>query len=165
MDRRELEEAARFANMARRAYGRKHPRLPELHHDIAQLWVSDERFGRAIPVLQRLLPYRHAPAERAFTLALIAHAAAATGERRLYEDAWSKAWTLLDKLGGDRGTPRTLLELARAAAKLKDWLRVTLASKRQSETARRLRDTPMVQEMADELAAISEAAKLEQPAR
>lgn len=165
MDKRELEEAARFGKMAVRAYGRGHPSLPQLQHDLAQLWIASERYGRAIPVLQRLLPNRHGPAGRAFTLALVAHAAAATGERRLYEDAWSKAWALLDTLGTDEGTHRTLLELARAAVRFKDWIRVSLASQRQADGSSRARDAWMVEEIATIAAMASRASKQEQPAR
>src|SRR5688500_9322316 len=61
----ELHDAERYAKAAMRAYGRGHPRLPELLHDIAYLWVTRESFGRAIPLLQRLLVARTSPAERA----------------------------------------------------------------------------------------------------
>jgi tetratricopeptide (TPR) repeat protein len=152
MDEGELGDAERHARMALRAYGSKHPRAPKVMHDLAELLVARESYGRAIPILQRL--YRNVPACPAFTLALIAHAAAATGERRLYEEAWSKAWALLDELGGGERASRTLLELARAAGGLKDWLRVSLASERHAEQPGLSRNPHEAKEMAD-LAALA----------
>jgi tetratricopeptide (TPR) repeat protein len=154
MDKGDSEEAERYARMALRAYGKKHPRTPDLLHDVAQLWIATGSYGRAIPALQRLLPDRHALADRAWTLALLAHGAAGMGEHRLYEDAWSTAWAELDRLGSDAGTSRTLLELARGAAKAKDWLRVSLASARQTERGGAARDPHLLEEMA-QLAALA----------
>jgi hypothetical protein len=154
MDEGDLDEAARYARMAVRAYRRKHPRIPELLHDVAQLWVGVGSFGRAIPMLQRLLANRDTAAQRAWTLALLAHAAAGTGATRLYEETWSSCWALLDQLGSDGDTPRSLLELARAAARAKDWLRVSLASTRQAERAGIARDPHLLKEMA-QLAALA----------
>jgi hypothetical protein len=157
MDLGDMEQAGRYARMALRAYGRKHPRFPELMHDVAELWISTGSYGRAIPILHRLLPNRHGPAERAWTLALLAHGAAGTGANRLYEDAWSTAWALLDELGKEVSTSRTLLELARAAAKARDWLRVSLASARQAERGEGARDPRLLEEFA-QLAAGAAAA-------
>lgn len=147
MDKGDFEDAGRYARMALRAYGRKHPLTPELLHDVAQLWIGTEEYGRAIPMLQRLLPNRHAPADRAWTLALLAHGAAGTGEH-LYEDAWSTAWALLDGLQSDAGMTRTLLELARAAGRAKDWHAVSLASARQAARGGGARDPRFLEEMA-----------------
>ncbi|HEX8395369.1 MAG TPA: hypothetical protein VF665_23670 [Longimicrobium sp.] len=129
MEAGQLDDAERYAKAAMRAYGRGHPSLPELLHDIAYLWISRESFGRAIPILQKLLVGRTEPAERMETLALMARAAAGTGERRLYEEAWSGAWSLLQQPGAPVAPTRTLLELARAGARMRDWLRVDMAAR------------------------------------
>lgn len=136
MDAGDLDDAERYAKGAMRAYGRGHARLPVLVHDIAYLWVTRESFGRAIPMLQKLLVARTAPAERALTLAILARAAAGTGERRLYEDAWSNAWSLVNRPGAHEDHARTLLELARAAARLRDWVRLEQATRRHGPRAR-----------------------------
>jgi hypothetical protein len=146
-DTGEMEDAERHARMAIRAYGRGHPRVPEVLHDLAELLVARENHRGALPILQRLLPGRHVPGDRSFTLALIAHAAAAR-DRRLYEDAWSAAWALLDQPGGGEQASRTLLELARAAARARDWLRVSLTSGRQAEQAAIAREPGAAREMA-----------------
>jgi Flp pilus assembly protein TadD len=123
------DDAERQARAAMRAYGRGHPRLAGLLHELASLWVARERFGRAIPVLQKLLPGRTEARERACTLALLARAAAGTGERRLYEEAWNAAWTILDRPAPEGVDPRPLVDLARAAARLGDWVRVEQATR------------------------------------
>jgi tetratricopeptide (TPR) repeat protein len=151
----ELDEAERQAKAAIRAYGRRHPRLAELLHDVACLWVTRERYGRAIPLLQKLLPSRTAPAERALTLAVLARAAAGSGERRLYEEAWSQAWALVERPGEEAVDARPLLELARAAAKLSDWVRVEQATRLHAARPPR-REDPGASE---QLAALAEFAR------
>jgi tetratricopeptide (TPR) repeat protein len=128
MDGGELDDAERFAKGAMRAFGRGHVKLPPLLHDIAYLWILRENYVRAIPTLQKLLVSRTDPAERALTQAILARAAAGNGDRRLYEEAWSGAWSLINRPGArDEGHARTLLELARAAARIKDWIRMEQA--------------------------------------
>jgi tetratricopeptide (TPR) repeat protein len=129
MESGELDEGERYAKAAMRAYGRGHPALGGLLHDIAYLWILRENYTRAIPMLQKLLVARTEPAERALTLSILARAAAGTAERRLYEDAWSNAWLLINRPGAREDHARTLLELARAAAKFKDWIRMEQATR------------------------------------
>ena len=126
----ELEVAERYARGAMRAYGRGHPRLPELVHDIAYLWVSRGQYARAVPMLQKLLPSRVEPAERTLTLSILARAAAGAGDTRLYQEAWSDAWSLIHRRPGEEDRyPRPLLELTRAAALLRDTPRVEQATR------------------------------------
>jgi tetratricopeptide (TPR) repeat protein len=128
MEAGDLEDAERYARGAMRAYGRTNPR-PALLHDIAYLWVTRESYVRAIPMLQKLLVSRTDPAERAHTMAILARAAAGHGDRRMYEEAWSGAWSLINRPGAREDHARTLLELARAAARLKDWIRMEQATR------------------------------------
>ncbi len=116
-----LEDAERYARGAKRAYGRGHPRLGELAHDVAYLWVTRGSYERAIPILDRLLTSRVEPVERAFTLALQARALAGAGDAQRYLAAWSEAWSLVRSVAGEevRHVP-TLLELARAAYAFRD---------------------------------------------
>ena len=141
-------------NAAMRAYGRGHPRLAELLHDIAYLWVTRESFGRAIPMLQKLLVTRTGPGERALTLAILARAAAGTGERRLYEEAWSNSWSLINRPGAREDHARTLLELGRAAARLKDWIRMEQAIRLHTSQPARHADRRITEQLA-ELAAFA----------
>jgi tetratricopeptide (TPR) repeat protein len=154
----ELDDAERLARAAMRAYGRGHPRLPELTHDIAYLWVSRGQHHRAIPMLQRLVTSRVEPGPRAFTLSLLARAAAGAGDKRVYEEAWSEAWSLINRRPGEElRYARPLLELTRAAVAAGDWLHMEWAARlaiaaaeaqrdprlaRQVEEARRRRHDP-----------------------
>jgi tetratricopeptide (TPR) repeat protein len=129
MEGGDLDDAERYAKASMRAYGRGHVRLPGLLHDIAYLWVTRENYPRAIPMLQKQLVTRTEPAERALTLSILARAAAGTGERRLYEEAWSSAWSLINRPGAREDHGRILLELARAAGRLRDWIRMEQATR------------------------------------
>jgi len=133
-----LEDAERYARGAMRAYGRGHPRLGELVHDAAYLLVMRESYTRAIPMLNRLLPSRVEPVERAQTLSILARAAAGAGDRRLYQEAWSDAWSLVIRRAGEEGRHlRTLLELARASAALGDWIHLDMAARQALQAATR----------------------------
>jgi tetratricopeptide (TPR) repeat protein len=123
-----LDEAERYARGAMRAYGRGHPRLPELVHDVAYLWVRREAYGRAIPMLQKLLPTRVEAVDRALTLAILARAAAGAGDTRLYQEGWMDAWTVITRAPSEVGKHgRALLEMARGAALMRDWQHVEQA--------------------------------------
>jgi hypothetical protein len=144
-----LDDAGRYARAAMRAYGHGHPRLAELQHDIAYLWVTSESYGRAIPILQKLLVSRTSPGERALTLAILARAAAGTGERRLYQEAWSNAWSLINRPGAREDHARTLLELSRAAATFKDWIRMEQAIRLHASQPRRHADRRVTEQLAE----------------
>jgi tetratricopeptide (TPR) repeat protein len=117
-----LDDAERYARGAMRAYGRGHPRLPELVHDVAYLWVRRESYARAIPMLQKLLPTRVEPVERALTLAILARAAAGAGNAPLYQESWMDAWTVINRrLEEAEKHARALLEMARASVVAHDW--------------------------------------------
>jgi tetratricopeptide (TPR) repeat protein len=154
MENGDLDDAERYAKASMRAYGRGHVQLPGLLHDIAYLWVTREAFGRAIPMLQKLLVARTGAAERALTLSILARAAAGTGERRLYEDAWSNAWSLINRPGAREDHARTLLELARASARLRDWIRMEQAIRLHASQPPRLADRKVTEQLA-ELAAFA----------
>jgi tetratricopeptide (TPR) repeat protein len=133
-----LEDAERYARGAKRAYGRGHPRLGELSHDAAYLWVTRGSHARAIPVLERLLTSRVEPVERAFTLSVLARAAAGAGDTQRYLGAWSDAWSLARaRAGEEMRHAQTLLELARAAAAFRDRVHLDQAARLALEVATR----------------------------
>ncbi|HVG43987.1 MAG TPA: hypothetical protein VM890_04630 [Longimicrobium sp.] len=128
MEAGELDEAERYARGALRAYGRGHPRLPELVHDMAYLWVRRENYARAIPTLEKLLPTRVEPVERALTLAILARAAAGAGKTELYQESWMDALTVVKRRPEDTEKhARALLEMARASVLMRDWHHVEQA--------------------------------------
>ncbi|HET7229283.1 MAG TPA: hypothetical protein VFJ16_04740 [Longimicrobium sp.] len=123
-----LDDAERFGRGALRAFGRGHARAPELLHDMAYLWVRRQEYSRAIPLLQRLLPTRVDTVDRAVTLSILAHAAAGSADSRLYQESWIDAWTLITRREGhEEKHTRSLLELARASALIRDWPHVEQA--------------------------------------
>lgn len=127
METGELEQADRAAHLARRAYGRVNPRLPELELDMARLMLRREEHERAIPMLQRHVEMTQDDDRRLACGAMLAHAAALAGDRPLYERSWSAAWALLD---GRRPAPvlaEALVHLGRAAVRTTDPLRVQQA--------------------------------------
>ncbi|MDB4951237.1 MAG: hypothetical protein JWM27_3886, partial [Gemmatimonadetes bacterium] len=56
-----------------------------------------------------------------------ARAAAGAGDRHAFEEAWSGAWGLLRRMDDERVPPGTMVELARAAAMVRDWDRMEQA--------------------------------------
>jgi hypothetical protein len=153
MEANALDDAERYARAAMRSYGRGHGRVPELVHDVAYLWVRREHYARAIPMLQKLLPSRLEPVERALTFSVLARAAAGVGDRRLYQESWIDAWTLVTRREGheDRHA-RTLLELARASAAIGDWPHVEQAVRLAAKTPIGRRE-PIIAAQVEELAA------------
>ena len=128
METGELDDAERYARGALRAYGRGHPRLPELVHDMAYLLVRRESYTRALTMLEKLLPTRVEPVERAFTLAILSRAAAGAEEMALYQEYWIDAWAVVNRRPEEAEKhARALLELARASVLVRDWNHVEKA--------------------------------------
>ncbi len=148
-------EADRFGRLAMRAYGRSHPQLPTLLHELAALWIGSGTPGRAAAVLQKLVALRPARPGQPLTLALLARAAAAAGQERVYEESWTRAWSLLAH--EDDGGP-ALLELARAAAGVRDWSRVGMAARRAAAAAEKTGETETLRAAARLLGGAREAA-------
>lgn len=67
-------EAERAAREAHREYGRDHPRLRALAHDVACFWMEQGHPARALSVFRALLPRVTRPAERLVALANLAGA-------------------------------------------------------------------------------------------
>jgi tetratricopeptide (TPR) repeat protein len=133
LDAGALDAAERHAGRALRLYRGSHPSLPALHRAMAVLRVRKGEYDRAAATLRRLIPTR-TDAERAYLFALFARAAAGIGERRTYEESWTAAWTLLEGGRAKEEAPAALVELARAAALMRDVPR--------AEQAARLGGTP-----------------------
>jgi hypothetical protein len=160
MEAAALEDAERYGRAAMRAYGRGHARVPELVHDMAYLAVRREQYARAIPMLQKLMPSRVEPVERALTLAILAHAAAGAGDRRLYQESWIDAWTLVTRHEGEAEKhARTLLELARASTVIGDWPHVKQTVRVAADTRARQRE-PAIATQVEELAAAIRARRV-----
>jgi hypothetical protein len=145
LDAGEWDEAERLGRTALRARARREPE-PALLRDLAGLWLLRGDAARAASALRRVADRATDAAERAPALALLARAAAETGDARLYETAWSEAWRLATAAApGDHA--RALLDLGRAAEARADWLRVDQATR----ALRELTGDPDAQRFAAEL--------------
>lgn len=132
LDAGDWENAERYLRAAVRGFDRGDPRLADVLHDGAYLWVSVGRYSRALTLLSKLLVIRTEPRDRALALALQARAAAGAGERRLYQEAWSSAWSMIDRATTPAEHARALLELGRASSHVRDWPRVAQVARLQS---------------------------------
>jgi tetratricopeptide (TPR) repeat protein len=154
MDAGQMEEAERLARAALRGYTRTHRETVPLLQDVARLHVARGRYPRAVSTLQKLLGIATDRPERGPALALLARAAALTGDARLYEDTWSEGWTLAQE-DAPEAQVGALLDLARAAEARTDWLRVDQVLRTVSPAIRRQED----RRQADELTAAVAAAR------
>lgn len=122
-------QAARYALAAARGYGRFHPRLPALAHDLALFLILQDRPRTALRVLQSLDPGRLRAAERLLVLGSTARAAGATGQVRLYCEIWSEVWMRLDSVQSYDRASEALVNLAWGAAALEDATRLEVAAR------------------------------------
>jgi hypothetical protein len=150
----DLERADRLSRAAAGAYGREHPRIADLLYDLAAYSLARGRAGRAVLMLERVLAVRTEAAERVPVLALLARAAALTGDARLYEEAWSSGWALATA-DPPAEHAAALLDLARAAEAREDWLRVEQAARALRERS----DAGDAEEIAGELERTAAAAR------
>lgn len=127
LDAGDLTGATSYGSAALRLYGPAHPRTQDVLHDMAYLWVLDGQYERAVRTLHAQVERRHIPRERALTLGILARAYALWGEehRRDYQSAWSDAWSIMNRPGSaGENHAQALLQLAHAAATLRDWRRL-----------------------------------------
>jgi hypothetical protein len=82
------DEAQEHAAAAQKLYGKTHPRLPYLAHDIAFLWSKQGYFGVACDVFQALLEHIEAPKERVKVLSNLARAAAGARRKAEFLASW-----------------------------------------------------------------------------
>jgi tetratricopeptide (TPR) repeat protein len=137
VSRGEYERAEELAARALRLYGENHPNLPKLAHDTAQLWLRNEKYNLALPVLSALLPSLSLPGERIRVLASITRSAGVSGDHRTFEVAWQSAWTLIASLEPElsRLLPAVLVDLGIGAASVQQWERADDALRRAVDAA------------------------------
>lgn len=118
-----FDQAEAFASEAFSLYGRAHPRLLMLMHDVAQCWVEQGLHARALPVLTALLRKFAEPAERIRTVAAAAHAAGALRLRDAFERCWAEFWEAANEVTKSHLLASTLYEVGLGAADLEQWER------------------------------------------
>lgn len=125
------------ATQALRAYGRSHPRVPALSHDVACLWIDLGQFARALPVLDAVLPHITSDHERAVVLGNAARAAAGSGALGRFRELRFSALELLELPTAEAGAAQALLALARGEALLGEHEDAIIAARRAVEVARK----------------------------
>jgi tetratricopeptide (TPR) repeat protein len=133
-----FRDAEQFGALAFAKYGREHPHLPKLAHDLAQIWTSQGFFERALSIYTALLSRFTAPEDRLRVLAAIIRCAGATGNRELFERSWGEAWPIALDLISESVLATTLGDMGRGAGSIAEWTRATEALEwaiRSAETA------------------------------
>jgi len=116
-----VDEADSYARSTLHAYGRRHPRVPQVARDIGTFWLERGKFPEALSALRLLLPFARHPADRVEALAVVARAAAGAGNEEAFDDASREALQLLRRTPEEDLRSRPLLDLARGAAELQRW--------------------------------------------
>jgi tetratricopeptide (TPR) repeat protein len=124
----QVEEAETWARRAFRAYGRRHPRLVVLAHDVARFWLLRGKYADALRVFRAALPHITRLAERRLAVSNLARAAAGLGDRMTFAEMWSDTWRLVDDYEDTESVPEALITLAQGAAALGDPDRGQLAA-------------------------------------
>ncbi len=116
-----VDEADSYARSTLHAYGRRHPRVPQVARDIGTFWLERGKFPEALSALRLLLPFARHPTDRVEALAVVARAAAGAGNEEAFDDASREALQLLRRTPEEDLRSRPLLDLARGAAELQRW--------------------------------------------
>ncbi|MDP9348271.1 MAG: hypothetical protein M3P24_03890 [Gemmatimonadota bacterium] len=128
-------KAEAFAGRALRAYGKEHPNVPGLAHDVAFYWLMRGRAARALRVLEVLAPRLQFVAHRVQALASTGRAAGLCGRREVFERVWTEFWSIKDHPDAQSRLAPALLELARGAACLGEPAHAEQAALAASEIA------------------------------
>ncbi|HVG44245.1 MAG TPA: tetratricopeptide repeat protein [Longimicrobium sp.] len=122
------EEAEEWARRAFRAYGRRHPRLVALAHDVARFWLEGERYDEALQVFRAVLPHIGRLPDRRLITSNMARAAAGMNDRLTFAAMWAETWRLVDEYDDAEGVAEALVSLALGSVALGDPDRAQLAA-------------------------------------
>lgn len=146
--------AEQYARAAYRAYGRRHPRLPALAHDVAWFWMLQRQFHRALPIFQAVLPHFPRPPERMIVLSNVARAAGGACLFTAFDRAWNEVWQMVDDSKDRERVAEALINLSHGAAALGLVVRMEMAASYALTIATR-RSEAQQQMAAEELLAAS----------
>lgn len=124
----QADEAEEWARRAFRAYGRRHPKLVSLAHDVARFWLLHARFDEALQLFRAILPHVTRLHERRLLISNMALAAAGMGDRLTFAAMWSETWRLVDEYEDTETVAEALVALAQGAVNLGDPDRAQLAA-------------------------------------
>ncbi len=128
-------EAEVYARRAFRAYGRRHPRVVALAHDVAYSWLLQGHFERALPVFQAVVGHIPRASERTLVVSSIARAAGGSGNVGTFSQAWDEVWSALETREETELLAASLVNLAHGAATLGDVGRAETAARHTIEIA------------------------------
>lgn len=120
--------AEQYARAAFRSYGRRHPRMPALAHDIARFWMSQGHHGLALTTFQAVLPHIERPQERMLALSNLAQAAGGAGDTNLFTRIWNEVWRIIDERDDAELVSEALINLAHGAQSLGQVVRMDMAA-------------------------------------
>ncbi|HST57115.1 MAG TPA: hypothetical protein VLK84_00415, partial [Longimicrobium sp.] len=146
--------AEQYARAAYRAYGRRHPRLPALAHDVAWFWMLQRQFNRALPIFQAVLQHFPRPPERMIVLSNVARAAGGACSFTVFDRAWNEVWQMVDDSKDRERVAEALINLSHGAAALGLVVRMEMAASYALTIATR-RSEAQQQMAAEELLAAS----------
>lgn len=135
-ERSDVDRAEKYATSAYEAYGPEHENVLKLAHDVAQFWLEQGYFSRALQVFRALLPYFDQPTDRLRMLASTARAVGACKEMELFEHLWMEAWSLISSLQDSPVLAAALTELGLGASSLSQWDHAAQALSQAIETSR-----------------------------
>lgn len=124
----DVEQAVTYARAAFRSYGRRHPRLPSLAHDVGRFWLTRGHFERALSIFRAVLPHLQRPQERMLAWSNIAEAAGGAGQPAALERAWSEVWRIIEERDDRERVSEALINVARGAAHLGEAARQEIAA-------------------------------------
>jgi tetratricopeptide (TPR) repeat protein len=133
----QFAEANDLARMAFRAYGPRHPRLPELASDVGVLWLLRGEFAASLDTLRAAHPHIAHPCDQLLSWGNIARAAGGVGDRALFDEAWDQIWSYAGDWHNRQNAPWALMDAARGATSLRDWPRAERAASTAREIAQR----------------------------
>ncbi len=122
------EEVTSFGRKAFRAYGRRHPRVVALAHDIAFFWMLQGYFAPALKVFRAVAVYVTDRPHRLLAVSSVARAAGGVGDRFTFNEAWADAWQLIDSSSDTEKVAEALVNLSHGAAGIGDRDRATIAA-------------------------------------
>jgi hypothetical protein len=146
--------AEQYARAAYRSYGRRHPRLPALAHDVAWFWMLQRQFHRALPIFEAVLRHFHRPPERMMVLSNVARAAGGACQFVKFDRAWNEVWRMVDDSKDRERVAEALINLAHGAAALGQVVRMEMAASYALTIAAR-RSEAQQQMAAEELLALA----------
>jgi len=120
-ERREFALAEEYGVRAVEIYLPNHERLPALAYDIANLWMAQGDFARALPVFRCVAGHFADPAERFQAYSAAARAAGGVGDEEAFDAVWTGAWECEAMGGIGRLRAGAFMELGRGALSLRRW--------------------------------------------